>query len=125
MNFSEIAIAPARIGGLLDPPRYSDKSCSWFGKMAFHNDSTGGFAVIPIKNIGDTEDEAKNFLVQFEERLYQEGIHDGNNVAVLWENGNIRAVGIIGQDSWFDVTDNFTKKTFKELNIVITSLRMR
>ena len=40
------------------------------------------------------------------------------------DDGRVWAIGNTGEDSWIDVTDKFTKKTFAELNIVIKSLKV-
>lgn len=39
-------------------------------------------------------------------------------------NGNIMAIGRIGADKWVDVKDKFVCRTFKDMNVVITSLKI-
>jgi len=52
-------------------------------------------------------------------------IYEGDKVAVIFkDNGQILAIGNTGEDAWIDTTDKFVKKTFAELNIVITSLKV-
>ena len=43
---------------------------------------------------------------------------------IFGDDGHILAIGNIGEDVWIDTTDKFIKKTFAELNIVITSLKV-
>lgn len=83
------------------------------------------FNNIPCIKVGDTEEEGVAFCNQLKENFKQANIYDGDKVAILFgANGSVRAIGRAGQDSWIDVTDKFVKKTFKELNIVITSLKV-
>ena len=70
----------------------------------------------------ETTDSIYNFILS---NLEQVNIHDGDKVAVIFdEEGNILALGKMKEDVWLDVTDDFKKKSFAELNIDITSLKV-
>ncbi len=125
MNFQEVNIATARIEGLKKSPYYFNHQCYWSWDIIFFDTSTLTFNNLPFIKVGDTEEEGVSFCNQLKENFKQANIYDGDKVAVLFEaNGDIRAISSIGQDSWIDVTDKFVNKTFKELNIVITSLKV-
>lgn len=125
MKFQEVNIATARIEGLKKAPYYFDHHCYFAWNIMFSDTSTLGFTNLPFIKVGDTEEEGVVFCNQLKENFKQANIHDGDKVAVLYEaNGHVRAIGCIGQDSWIDAEDKFVKKTFEELNIVITSLKV-
>lgn len=125
MKFQEINIATARIDGLTKPPYYFEHCCFWAWGIMFSDTPTSEFYNLPFIKVGETEEEARIFCNQIKENFKQAGIYNGDKVVVLFEaNGSVRAIGSIRRDSWIDVTDKFVKKTFKELNIVITSLKV-
>lgn len=91
----------------------------------FYDTSTLQFNNLPFIKVGDNEEEAETFCDQLKENFKQAKIHNGDKVAILFEtNGFVRAIGNIGQDLWIDVDNNFLKKTFKDLGIIITSLKV-
>ena len=51
-------------------------------------------------------------------------ITDDAMLVIFKDDGQILAIGNIGEDAWIDTTDKFVKKAFAELNIVITSLKV-
>lgn len=75
--------------------------------------------------MGDTEEEGEKCCNQLKENFKEANIFEGNEVAVIFEDdGTVIAIGNLGEDVWIDVTDHFVKKPFKDLNIVITSLKV-
>ena len=67
-------------------------------------------------------DSIDNFILS---TLEQVNIQHGDNIVVIFdEEGNILALGKKNEDVWLDVTDGFQKKSFAELNIDITSLKV-
>ena len=125
MKFHEVSIATARIEGLTKPPYYFEHHCYWAWKIMFSDTSTLGFRNLKFIRLGKTEEEGEFLCNQIKENFKQAHINDGDKVAILFEsNGRVRAIGRIGWDLWIDVKDKFAKKTFEELNIVITSLKV-
>ena len=125
MKFQEVNIATARIEGLKKAPYYFDHRCYFVWDIMFSDISTIEFYNLQCIKVGDTEEEGKLFCEQLKNNFEQANIHDGDKVAVLYgANGRVRAIGCIGQDSWIDAEDKFVKKTFEELDIIITSLKV-
>ena len=125
MKCQEINIATARIEGLTNPPYYFDHRCFYAWSITFSDTSTLFFNNLSFIKVGDTEEEGENFCNQLKENFKVAHIHEGDTIAVIFENDcNVIAIGSLGEDLWIDVTDKFVKKTFEELNIVITSLRV-
>jgi hypothetical protein len=125
MKCQEINIATARIEGLTKPPYYFDHRCFYAWSITFSDTSTLFFNNLSFIKVGDTEEEGENFCNQLKENFKEAHIHEGDKIAVIFENDcNVIAIGSLGEDLWIDVTDKFVKKTFEELNIVITSLRV-
>lgn len=125
MKCQEINIATARIEGLTEQPRYFDHRCYYVWSITFSKTSTLKFNHLPLIRVGETEEEGKKICNQFKENFKEAHIHEGDMVAVLFGNDNsVIAIGKLGEDLWVDATDNFVNKTFGELNIVITSLKV-
>ena len=125
MKFREINIATAKIEGLTKPPYYFDHHCYYAWGITFTNTSTLFFNNLPFIRVGNTEEEGEIRCNEIKEVFKQANIHNGSKVAVLFDDiGEVIAIGKIGKDVWIDVRDNFTKKTFADLNIVITSLKV-
>jgi len=125
MKKRRINIATARIKGLTKPPYYFEHRGFYAWSVTFSDSSTLGFDNLPFIKVGDTKEEGEILCNQLKENFKEAHIHEGDKVAVIFNNdGNVIAIGSIGKDLWIDVTDKFAKKTFKELNIVITSLRV-
>lgn len=125
MKCQKINIATSRIEGLTKPPYYFDHRCFYAWSITFSDTSTLLFNNLPFIRVGDTEEEGEKFCNQLKENFKEAHIYEGNKVAVIFKNdGNIIAIGSLGADLWIDVTDKYVKKTFEELNIVITSLKV-
>ena len=91
----------------------------------FQDTSTFAFHNLPFIKVGDTEEECKIFCNQLKESFNEAHIYDGDKVAVIFgENGDVIAIRSIGEDSWIDTTARFVNKTFEELNVIITSLKV-
>ncbi len=124
MKLQEVNIATARIEGLSKPP-YLFKPHYWAWDIMFFDTSTIMFEQLPFINVGYTEEKGVIFCNQIKANFDQANIYDGDKVAILYmKNGAVRAIGKIGHDSWIDVADNFVNKTFKELDISISSLKV-
>lgn len=125
MKFQNVNIATAQIDGLAKSPYYFEHHCYYAWDIMFRNSSTFAFNNLPFIKVGNTEEEGKLFCNQLKENFKKAHINDGDKVAVIFEdNGCVLAIGNIGEDSWIDITDKFVKKTFAELNIVPTSLKV-
>ena len=120
MKFQKVNIATARIEGLTKPPYYFDHHCYYAWDIMFQDTSTFAFHNIPFIKVGDTEEEGEIFCNKLKENF-----NEAHKVAVIFgDDGRVVAIGNTGEDAWIDTTDKFVKKTFAELNIVITSLKV-
>ena len=72
-----------------------------------------------------TGDEALETFLNLKATFAALDISDGSEVIVLYnDDGKILAIGAIGTDAWIDTNDNYKIKSFKDLNIIITSLKV-
>lgn len=122
----KINIGTARINNFLDALFWSDRHEAHLSRIIFYD--------VPVLNIpkeycfpvGKTT--LKDAISNYEfilSNIRQANIHDGDKVIVIFdEEGNILALGKINEDVWLDVTDQFKAKSFAELNIEITSLKV-
>lgn len=125
MKFREINIATAEIEGLAKPPYYFEHHCYYAWGITFNKPSTLIFRNLPYIPLGNTEEEAEIRCKEIKAVFKNANIHNGDKVAILFDDiGEIIAIGRVAKDVWIDVRDNFTKKTFAQLNIVITSLKV-
>lgn len=125
MRFQKASIATAQIRGLNQEPYYSTDFCYYVWDIMFDHLSTLLVHNLPYIKVGDTKEQAEIFCNELKENFNKAHIYDGNQVALIFgEDGRVLAIGNQGEDVWIDVTDNFAKKTFAELNIVITSLKV-
>lgn len=123
MKCQKIGIATARINGLNKSPYYFDHRCYYAWSITFSDTSHIFFNNLPFIKVGDTEEEGERTCNRLKENFKEAHIFDGEKVAVIFGNDdNVLAIGSLGENSWIDVTDKFVKKTFDELNIVVTSL---
>lgn len=125
MKFQKVNIATARIEGLTDSPYYVEHygCCCW--NIMFNDTSTLEFCNISFIKVGNTKEEGEIHCNQIKENFKEAHIHEGDKVAVIFGNdGKVLAIGKTGEDAWIDTTDKFVKKTFEELNIFITSLKV-
>ena len=125
MKFQKINIATARIEGLTKPPYYFDHHCFYAWSIMFQDASKFGLYNLAVIPLGENEEEGEILCNKFKENFNEAHIHEGDKVAVIFgDDGCVLAIGNTGEDSWIDTTDKFVKKTFAELNIVITSLKV-
>lgn len=125
MKFQKVNIATARIEGLTKPSYYFEPHCYYAWDLMFSDTSTLMFHNLSFIKVGYTEEEGEIFCNQLKENFKEAHIYDGDKVAVIFGNdGCVLAIGNTGEDAWIDTTDKFVKKTFAELNIVITSLKV-
>jgi len=125
MKFKKLNIATARIEGLTKPPYYFDHHCYYAWDIMFQDTSTFLFDNLTFIKVGNNKEEGELFCNQIKEKFREAHIFDGERVAVIFgDDSRVLAIGNIGDDMWIDTTDKFTKKTFEELNICITSLRV-
>ena len=118
----ELCIATAKIKGLDTPPSYWDHHCDYVWSITFEEPSTfvGNLAFIEL---GNTLEEAMDNYFLFKDNFDRALICEGDKVSILFAN-SILAIGCIGEDSWIDVRDKFSLKTFKEFKIKIDSLNV-
>lgn len=125
MKFQNVNIATAQIDGLAKSPYYFEHHCYYAWDIMFRNSSTLIFYNIPFIKVGDTEEEGNIFCNQIKENFNKAHINEGDKVAIIFDDsGHVIAIGSIGKDVWIDVTDKFARKTFAELKIVPTSLKV-
>jgi len=125
MKFEKVNIATARINGLTKAPYYFEHHDYYAWEIMFSDTSTFAFHNLPFIKVGDTQEEGEVFCNQLKENFKEAHIYDGDTVAVIFgDDGCVLAIGNRGEDAWIDTSDKFAKKTFAELNIVITSLKV-
>lgn len=125
MKFKEVGISTARIKGLKEEPYWFEHHCFWAWGINF--EETSYLGVLNLSNIylAEEQDKAKEACDKFKMAFKEAWIHDGDRVAVMHDkNGTVIAIGRIGADKWVDVKDKFVCKTFKDLNIIITALKI-
>lgn len=126
MRARKIQVAYATINGVTSEPYWFEHKSYFVWDIIFSKSSCTLFSDLPYIKVGDTWEEAHKFCVQLKKQFARAKIADGDKVTVLFGNdGHPIAIGSTRKkDSWVDVRDNFTKKSFKELNILVTSLEM-
>ena len=125
MKCQGINIATARIHGLNQPPYYFDHRCYYAWSISFSDSSTLFFKNLPFIRVADTEEDSIVKCNQLKENFKNAHIYEGDKVAIIFDkDGTVLAIGCAREDEWIDVRDNFVKKTFLELNIVVTSLKV-
>ena len=123
MRIRKIHLALVNIHGLNSEPYYFSHRCFYVWGIMFSNAPVFALNNMPYIKVGDTPDEAKRYCNKIKCNFSKAMINDGDSVAVIFGNdGCARAIGRLGKDLWIDVTDNFSIKTFKQLNVSITSL---
>ena len=125
MKFQDVSIATARIKGLNMFPYYHEHFDFNAVDIYFEDTSTFRFYNLSGIKVGNNKEEVEHFCNILKSHFNEAHIHDGDKVAVIFgDDGVVLAIGKPGEDAWIDVTDLFVKKTFAELNIVITSLKV-
>lgn len=72
--------------------------------------------------ISDSFEYSKKVVNMLIHRLALNKIFDGSKATIIFNSGEICAIGTNGEDNYFDIKDNFKAKPFSELGINITSL---
>ena len=125
MKNKQICIATAQIRGLNDSPYYFEHHCFYAWRIIFLKPSTIRIDNLPVIPVGETKEEGEKFCNQLKQNFREALIHEGEKVAVIFEDdGQVLAIGSLGSNLWIDTRDKFVKKTFKELNININSLKV-
>ena len=120
-----INMAFARIEDERAMPLYLTDLCCYIWEITFEYVSTKKFNNPLNIKVGDTEAKAIAARHQIVLNFSEANIHWGDKVAIIFnEEGNILALGKMEEDVWLDVTQDFKKKSFAELNIDITSLKI-
>ena len=121
----ELNIATAKIHGLERESFYFEEKCCYAFRIMFYSTSTLLFGNLPHIVAGETKEEAEKFCNQLKENFKKVGIHErGDGVICFESDGSVIAIGKRGVDLWIDVNDNFTCKTFKELKLHFTSMKL-
>ena len=121
----DVCIATARINGLNKLPYYFKERGFYAVDIKFTDSSTLLFDQVPFINIGNTREEAKTIWSLLKKNFSDAHIHNEDKVAVIFNMFyQVVAIGNIGNDVWIDVINGFSKKSFRELNITITSLKV-
>ena len=125
MIFKKVNITTARIEGLEKQPYYFNHKCYWAWDIIFSDTHTFAVNNLTWIKMGDSEREAIKFCNGLKKKFNKANIYEGNKVALIFENeGRVIAIGSEGKDKWIDVRDKFKVKSFKDLNIVVTSLKV-
>jgi len=125
MKTQNVNIATARIKGLNEKPYYSSSFCHYVWDITFYDVSTPFLHNLAFIKAGNTEKVAKNFYNKIKGIFDKAFIFEGDKVPIICkDNGEIIAIGSMGKDIWIDVNDKFVKKTFKELNIEVATLKV-
>lgn len=120
-----VSIATARINGLNKSPYYFKEGEFYAVNITFTDSSTLLFDNMPYINVGNTREEANTFWSKMKKNFSDAHIHNYDKVAVIFDKYfHVVAIGNTGEDVWIDVADRFSKKTFRELNITIRSLKV-
>lgn len=123
----ELCIATAKIKGIDTPPSYWEHHCDYIWSITFEEPSTfvGNLAFIEL---GSNLKKALDYYYSFKDNFDKALICDGDKVSIIFDDSGhfteILAIGCIGEDSWIDVRDQFSLKTFKELKIKVDSLKV-
>ena len=127
MKFRRIVIATAKIKGLEKDPYWFEHHCYWAWSLMFENPSSLlAFRNLPVIYLAYDEKEANEVCRQYKNALKKANIREGDEVALICNTkGDILAIGRTNSDSWVDVyQDKFKVKTFKELKLNISSLKV-
>lgn len=125
MKFQKVNIATAQIRGLEQKPYYFNQKCFWACDIKFFNTSCIFFDHIPFIKVGNTKEEANIVWEQLKDNFAKAGIREEDKVTILFEdNGHTLAIGQNAGDYWIDVGDKFAVKTFEELDITFSSLKV-
>ena len=124
MKIREVGITKARIRGLTKDNIYRSFLGDFYAtKISFFEKHCD------IKDISDIDygksyDNALEHHSQTINRFDYIGIHEDDEVVVLFDNYTFKviAVGNVSVSFWIDVEDNFKAKRFGDLNIIITNL---
>ncbi|MBO5141679.1 MAG: hypothetical protein J6C46_01545 [Clostridia bacterium] len=97
----------------------------YFCEFTFEYASTKKFNNPLNIKLGETEAKAVATQQQILMNFSEANIFLGDEVAIIFnDEGNILALGKMEEDVWLDVNDDFKKKSFVELNVDITSLKI-
>lgn len=127
MKFRRIVIATAEIKGIDKDPYYFEHHCYWAWSLMFENPSNLlSFNNMPVIALSCDEDEAREICDTWKKAFEKANIHEGDKVVLICNTkGEILAIGATYSDIWVDVYQNkFTVKTFKELKLNVSSLRV-
>lgn len=72
--------------------------------------------------LSNSFEESRNIVNILKHHLALNHIFDGSKATIIFNLGDICAIGANGKDTYCDAQDNFKAKTFAELGINITSL---
>ena len=127
MKFRRIVIATAEIKGIDKDPYFFDHHCYYAWSLMFENPSNlMAFLNKPVIYLSHEEEEANKVCAEFKNAFKEANIHEGDRVVLICNTkGNILAIGATYSDKWVDVyQDKFTVKTFKELKLNVSSLKV-
>lgn len=125
MKIRKVGIAKARIKGLTDGNFKRDDTWLFYTTHIFL-DQISSIYFKPLANIkcGNLFEESQKFHSKLIHQFDSIGIHNGDEVVVLFEkaNSNIIAIGKTESNKWIDVNDYFKIKVFNDFNLFISDL---
>lgn len=125
MKARSMNVALGKIRGLDRPKYYCKEKGRYHWWLHFTDTTTSRFHNLAGIYLSEDEDEAEKVLQQFKKNFKAVGIKEDMEVIVLFEDDNfVYAIGLPERDLWIDVNDQFIVKTFGELDVLATSLKM-
>jgi len=117
MEKRTIGITSATIRGLNEKVYYLDAKCFWAWDIKFESYPLFTFTNLCFLCMGETEDEARKTRRKIKKIFDNNYIHDGDRVAIIYDNDGVVAIGKNRHDCWIHVRDKYKFKTFKELKL--------
>lgn len=117
MAKNSIGITSATIKGLNDKVYYFDAKCFWAWDITFKDYPLFTFNNMCWLYMGESQQEASKARRKIKKIFDDNGIYDGNRVAIIYDNDGVVAIGKSHHDCWIHVRDKYKVKTFKELNL--------
>lgn len=127
MKTKKLCIGTGRIQGLKNGIYYFNAKCYYAFDIMFSETSTLRFKNLPYIPLSyDSEEAAENEFQRIKHHFEDAKIHDGEQVAVLFDekDGQVWAIAPLGSNLWIDTMDRFKLKIFSDLNIIITGLKV-
>ncbi len=124
-NAMIIGIATATINGIDDAPSYSKDSNLFQWCINFSKRTTVFFKNSICVMLGNNKEDAILTCDILRKNIHEAGIYDGSAVNIIYDvakKGDVIAINTPGSETFVDFRDNFSLKTFHQLNVSIKDL---